>query len=67
MEPTDSGISLPARARQVVEPEYPNFDASVMRDVDDQGTHFGKCAETYPFLYLFRYASIVICLSLPFR
>lgn len=42
--------------RTVVEPEYLNFDSSVMREKDDQGTRFGNCAETYPFLYLFGYA-----------
>lgn len=50
--------------RPVVEPEYPGFDSSVMREKDDQGTHFGNCAETYPFLYLFEYAFVVDCLGL---
>lgn len=51
--------------RTVLEPEYSDFDSSVMREKDDQGTHFGNCAETYPFLYLFGYASMVDCLALP--
>lgn len=38
-------------------PKYDTIDASPMREDDPtNGTRFGNCAETYPFLYLLRYA-----------